>query len=150
MARRKDGGDETRVDCDALDRDHDWQAIYAKLRTAIGDHHAYNWFGHCRYLSCHGGMIRLEHWCAFAAKESLARHGYELCKAANVLNAAIRFNGGTVPHGCTARKSDGYAQYTMPGPVSASTAEYRMRVINDALNGVRVPAGSPYSPRGGD
>ena len=135
MAKRKDG-DETRIDCDAVDRDQDWQAIYARLRADIGDHHAYNFFGHCRYLSCHGGMIRLEHWCAWGAREALNRHGMALCRAAGVPRAAIRYNGGTVPKDCTARKADGHAEYAVPQQIPATTAEHRRRFAQSTLGGL--------------
>ena len=135
MGKRR-GGDETRIDCDAVDRDQDWQAIYAKLRADIGDHHAYIWFGHCRYLSCHGGMIRLEHWCAWGAREALNRHGMALCKAAGVSKALIRYNGGTVPKDCAARKVDGHADYVVPQQIAASTAEYRRKFVESTLGGL--------------
>ena len=133
MARRK-GGDETRVDCDAVDRDEQWQAIYAILRANIGDYVAANWFGHCRFLSVREGVIRLEHWCTFAARESLNRHGLALCKASGVKVALIRFNGGTVPQGCVGRKADGHAEYRIPVYVSpdlASRKNFTRAVLMD-------------------
>lgn len=100
-----------RIGCDPVDRDEQWGAIYAILKANIGEWPAFNWFSHVRFLSVHGDSIRLEHWCAFAAQEALNRHGAELCAAAGVKQALIRFSGGTIPHGCMERKADGYAVY---------------------------------------
>ena len=81
-------------------------------------------------------MIRLEHWCAFAAREALNRHGAALCKAAGVSKALIRYNGGTVPKDCAARKVDGHADYVVPQQIAASTAEYRRKFVESTLGGL--------------
>lgn len=111
-----------RGDNDPADKNHEWLEIYAKLKESIGEWPAYNWFGHCRYLSCHDNTIRLEHWTPFAAEEALKRHGMDLCKAAGVKRALVRYNGGRVPNGCTGRKVDGHATYRIPAqsPISPS------------------------------
>ena len=146
MARRKDGGDETRIDCDAIDRDEQWQAIYAILRANIGDFHAANWFGQCRFLSVRNGAIMLEHWCTFAAQESLNRHGLALCKAAGVQKALMRFNGGTVPQGCVGRKADGHAEYRIPAYVApdlAARKNFTREALVDLTSKKRLPPLQP-------
>ena len=145
MARRRDG-DETRVDCDAVDKDEQWQAIYAILRADIGDYNAANWFGQCRFLSVRNGAIMLEHWCTFAAKESLNRHGMALCKAAGVQRALVRFNGGTAPQGCVGGGADGHAEYRIPAYVASDLAarkNFTREALVDLTSKKRQPPPQP-------
>ena len=127
-----------RAGCDPVDRNEQWLAIYAILKANIGEWPAFNWFSHVRFLAVHNDSIRLEHWCAWGAREALNRHGMALCKAAGVSKAAIRYNGGTVPKDCAARKVDGHADYVVPQQIAASTAEYRRRFAESTLGGLWV------------
>lgn len=126
-----------RIGCDPVDQNEQWQAIYAILKANIGDHHAYNWFGHCRFLAVHNDSIRLEHWGAWLAREALNRHGLALCKAAGVSKALIRYHGGTVPQGCTGRKVDGFAEYAIP---VGRSREFRRAVAGAAMDAVVAAA----------
>ena len=118
MARRKnDSGDyagDHRGDNDPADKNHEWLEIYARLKEAIGEWPAYNWFGHCRFLSRHDGVIRLEHSSPWHGRESLNRHGIHLCRAAGVRRAMVGYNGGKIDSVGTSRMVDRYAEYQMP------------------------------------
>lgn len=150
MARRKnDSGDyagDHRGDNDPADKNHEWLEIYARLKESIGEWPAYNWFGHCRYLSRHDGVIRLEHWTPWAAEESLKRHGLHLCRAAGVKRAMVRFNGGSVPNERTARKVEGCAEYQMPREGVKSREPRRLGALwpGTLERPVRGDAGADY------
>lgn len=83
------------------DQNQEWRGIYEKLRVRMagkpyGEHELHNWFARCKFVSRENGLIVLEHWGGFPAKRSLQLYGYDLCLAAGVQRAHMRYPGGVV------------------------------------------------------
>ena len=111
------GQSDQRYGCDPVDQNGDWREIYSALKAEIGEWPAFNWFSHCRFMSVHQGVIRLEHWGGFQAEHALTKYGHALCVAAEARSAVIRYSGGTRPawlEGVAVTARPGDARYSLP------------------------------------
>jgi hypothetical protein len=103
-------------DLSPLDPDHNWQEIYRRLASAIGEADCYAWFGHCKFIRRDWGRLELQTWCGFVADEGLRRHGYELARIAGVTEVRVYRSGGYVPVGVNEpARRNGWAAYRAKG-----------------------------------
>lgn len=135
---------------DPADQSPEWGEIYGRLKEAIGDWQAFNWFGCCGFVDVDRGVIRLLHWNAFVAQECLRRHGADLCKIAGARAAQVSYSGGTRPGHLTGpapAQRHGTAHYRLP-VANSETLEHRRDVIFDLRDALtrRPPGAKRYAP----
>ena len=126
---------------DPADQHPEWLEIYGKLKAAIGEWPAYNWFGRCRFIGRRDGLIILENWGAFVADECLKMHGFDLCIAAQAQRAEVRYSGGFRPahlQGPIPSFKSGSAKFSMP-PVKNIGGGF----VENAIANTRPPRPAP-------
>lgn len=121
MARRKNGDENSvasdhRAGRDPVDLHPEWLEIYARLKKAVGEWPAFNWFGECRFDGMRDGVIILGFWSAFMAREALSRHGYHLCLASGARAVTAAYDSAWRPaaRGPAPHAVSGEAHYSLP------------------------------------